>query len=138
MARSNSSAPAAPTVADRVREVCGYVVFAAATFLVIACASYVDRDSPGATDGLANRCGATGYLVAREVLFDFGYGIYLGIFTLFVWGIALVGGRSIRVNPFRLLWLGFFLFSASALVSHLELTGTTTLPDPGGLVGHEI
>lgn len=138
MAKATSSAQMAPSVADRVREICGYLVFASATFLLIACASYVDRESADAVSGLANRCGDTGYLVARSGLFAFGYGVYLGIFTLFVWAIALVSGRSIRVNPFRMLWLGLFLFSASAFVSDIGFAPTKDLPDAGGLVGRQI
>lgn len=138
MAKASKLPVETPSLEDRVREICGYVVFAIAAFLLLACWTFVERDSADAAASFANRCGDTGYLVAKTTLHWFGYGVYLGIFTLILWGASLIRGRAIRVNPFRILWFGLFVFTASAFVSHLGITTVTTLPDPGGLVGRQI
>jgi DNA segregation ATPase FtsK/SpoIIIE-like protein len=138
MPRVSKTAPLPPTFGDRLREIGGYLVVAAAAFLLIACLSFVDRDSPAALTGLANRCGDAGYVAARTSLYWFGVGTYLALFTLVVWGVALIGGRVLRVGPFRILWLGTFLFSAAALVSDLGLSRSVALPDAGGLVGRSV
>ncbi|MBI4882298.1 MAG: DNA translocase FtsK 4TM domain-containing protein [Planctomycetes bacterium] len=120
------------------RELAGFGLFTLAAFLMIALASFSDPGLDGIYAPTANLCGETGRGLARVALHWFGFGAYLGIFMLFAWSLALIGRRTLPIGPFRLLWFGGFVFSASALLSSLGSSLSARLPDRGGLVGHQV
>ncbi len=130
--------PAAGPLQDKAREVLGYVLFGLSTFLLLACASFAEP-SPGKTLAwYSNNCGDAGFRAARWCLYTFGFGAYLGIFTLYVWSLALIARRALTIGPFRLAWFCSFLFSISAMLAHFQFVGTVRLPDDGGVVGWQI
>ena len=126
------------TLADRVRELLGILLFGFAAFLLIAIASFRLEDPEGILPDRGNLCGETGYALAHRALFWFGDASYLGVVILFLWSLALVARRPMVVGPFRLLWLGLFLFSSAALMSHLSTATALLIPDRGGLVGFQV
>ena len=141
MAKSKASAKSKQnevppvTLADRLRELLGILLFGFASFVLIAISSFGLRLPDGTLPERGNLCGETGYELAQRALFWFGDASYLGVVILFLWSLGLVARRPTVIGPFRLLWLGLFLFASAALLSHTSDAVALRIPDRGGLVG---